>query len=32
MSFCFTWLRHQGTFDGLAHSGVLDTCSHWNVH
>jgi hypothetical protein len=32
MSFCFTWLRHQGTFDGLAHTGLLDTSSHWNVH
>jgi hypothetical protein len=32
MSFCFTRLSHQGTFDGLAHIGVLDICSHWNVH
>jgi hypothetical protein len=32
MSFCLTWLTHQGTFDGLAHIGMLDISSHWNVH
>jgi hypothetical protein len=32
MSLCFTWLRHQGTFNGLSHIGVLDICSHWNLH
>jgi hypothetical protein len=32
MSFRSAWLSDQSTFDGFAHTGLLDTSSHWNVH